>query len=276
MTRDDRSSPREREQIQPDGLAARTRDLSPADAGPVDSSSAPRDSARKLFNPWRFGFHTVSADHRRELLEMELPETPPERLFDQQELAAGNAELSASAPPALTVDAEREPPAGDDHSRKSDTLRLRQGPPLVHPLRLAGTWVGIAALVVAGVLWLIFRGVTSPSASSATVAKPSTPAPTPASATAPTSPTAATSSSTTLPPKTGEATQRAESVSSANQKPEVSPLPAGRSVVQATPLATTANAASEATVPSPAKPKGATSDDDASPFGHWTTPPRDN
>ncbi len=249
MTRDDRSAPRDREQTQPDGLAARTRDAAPADTGPVDSSPAPQDSGRKSFNPWRFGFHTVSADHRRELLEMELPETPPERLFDEQSLA-GTPETSDAAPTT----------------------------PLVHPLRLAAVWAGLAAVAVVVVLWLLFGGVKSASEAKATTAMPSTStaATARAAALAPTQPRAAPPSVTVAAPPDDGPASKAASAASPSKKPEASPH-AASAVSRPAQRATTQPNTNSDTKPSAApKPISPTSDDDASPFGHWTAPPRDN
>jgi hypothetical protein len=167
MTRDDRPTSRDREPTNPDGIAARKSDAPAPNSGAADSSRS-NDSTRKAFNPWRFGFHTVSPDHRRELLEMQLPETPAERLFDPSALDT-KAEVSGSAPPALTVDADEETGDLSDSSRKADTLRLRRGPPLVHPLRSATLWAAGAAVMVIALLWLV-TGKAEPQTSAA--AKP--------------------------------------------------------------------------------------------------------
>lgn len=250
MTRDDRSAPRDREQIQPDGLAARARDAAPADTGAVDSLPAPQDSGRKSFNPWRFGFHTVSADHRRELLEMELPETPPERLFDEQSLA-GRAETSDPAPTT----------------------------PLVHPLRLAAVWAGLAAVaVVVLLLLLLFGGANSASEAKATTAMPSTStaATARAAALALTQPPAASPSVADAAPPDDSPASKAASTASPSKKPEAS-AHAASAVSRPAQRATTQPNTTSDTKPSAApKPMSPTSDDDASPFGHWTAPPRDN
>lgn len=248
MTRDDRSAPRDREQIQPDGLAARARDAAPADTGAVDSSPAPQGSGRKSFNPWRFGFHTVSADHRRELLEMELPETPPERLFDEQSLA-GRAETSDPAPTT----------------------------PLVHPWRLAAVWAGLAAVAVV-VLLLLVGGAKSASEAKATTAMPSTStaATARAAALALTQPPAASPSVTDAAPPDDSPASKAASTASPSKKPEAS-AHAASAVSRPAQRATTQPNTTSDTKPSAApKPMSPTSDDDASPFGHWTAPPRDN
>jgi hypothetical protein len=276
MTRDDRRTPRDREQTQPDGLAARTREEAAADASSVDSSPTPQDSARKPFNPWRFGFHTVSPDHRRELLEMELPETPPERLFDANALG-GKSETSTSAPPALTVDASDKPSGNDDPSRKADTLRLRRGPPPAQqPLRRATAWAAIAAVAVIGVLWLLFGGVTPSPSAPATVAKPSTPPQAHAAAHAPARATAVPTNTTPGRPDTAASTSVAAPASSANTRPRISPPPAGQPVGKPARTTDEPKVPAETRPAAPSKPKGAAPDDDASPFGHWTAPPRDN
>lgn len=270
MTQDDRRTPRDRDPTLPDGLAARTREGAVAETPPVDGAPAPQDSARKPFNPWRFGFHTVSAEHRRELLEMEIPETPAERLFDQNALDR-KGETSAS-PPALTVDADGRP----DSSRKVDKLRLRRGLPLVHPIRLAGVWAGLAAVAVVIVLWLLFGGTQAPTEAPAKVAAPSISALSQAHAAAPASPTTAPLATVGASPEEAAPPQPSASASVTSKVREASSRPASQPATK--PVERTTAEPKPPSAPqsaSPGRPKGSP-DDDASPFGHWTAPPRDN
>jgi hypothetical protein len=270
MTRDDRPTSRDRDPTNPDGIAARKSDAPVAHSGAGDSSR-PNESSRKVFNPWRFGFHTVSPDHRRELLEMQLPETPAERLFDPSALDA-KADASGSAPPALTVDAGDEMSDASDSGRKADTLRLRRGPPLVHPLRFAAPWAAGAALIVIALLWLATGKSDS---QSPTAAKP---APTSAAPVLP-----AANATRPAPNTTGVAiADKAASNVATSAAPAASTAPAvapkraevaKASQTAAAPAAAPATSAPALVQPPPAK-KPATPDD-ASPFGAWTAPPRD-
>jgi hypothetical protein len=269
MTRDDRPISRDPDQTQPDGIAARTDDTARTDNRAVESAG-PNDSTRKSFNPWRFGFHTVSAEHRRELLEMQLPETPAERLFDPSTLES-RPDASGSAPPALSVDTDDE---GNDGSadRRADTLRLRRGPPLVHPLRLAAPWAAGAALIVIALLWLL-SGKSEPQRPGAAVATPSpaTPAP-PQSTPAQPKPRTEPPSPALIPTDTGVVSESAPKTAKSDTGPKhqearKTTQPAQVPAVAPTPPPTTAT-------PPPAN-KSTTPNDDASPFGTWTAPPRD-
>ena len=267
MTRDDRPTSRDREQTQPDGIAARADDMAQTDKAKAENSG-PNDSARKPFDPWRFGFHTVSAEHRREQLEMQLPETPAERLFDPTALDS-KPDASSSAPPALTVDAAAN---GDDGTaaRKADTLRLRRGPPLLaNPLRTAAPWAAGAALIAIALLWLLTGG-NEPKRST--------------TAAAPLSTTSVAPRGTPAPPQLGAGAHQPSEREPVSPRVTTAATEAAKPAVaakrSAPPKAPPAAAPALTPSPSPAavaqppatkKPP----DDDASPFGTWTAPPRD-
>jgi hypothetical protein len=271
MTRDDRPNSREREQTQPDGVAAHADDTARTDNTPVDGAG-PNDSTRKAFNPWRFGFHTVSTEHRRELLEMQLPETPAERLFDPGALDS-KPDTSGSAPPALSVDTDDESNDGSA-ARRADTLRLRRGPSLAHPLRLAAPWAAGAALIVIALLWLL-SGESEPQRRAAavvtqppaTLAPPQSRAAQPKVRTEPPSPALVPTGTGVMSDAPPEATK--PDTGPKRQEARKAPKPTQVPAVAPTPPSTTA------TPPTPRANKSTTPNDDASPFGTWTAPPRD-
>lgn len=269
MTRDDRPTLRDRGQAPPDAVVERADETAPVETGSAEST-APDDSTRKPFNPWHFGFHTVSAEHRRELLEMQLPETPAERLFDPRTLDS-KPDASGSAPPALSVDTDDDTSDGSA-GRKADTLRLRRGPPLIHPLRLAAPWAAGAALIVIALLWLL-SGKRDPQRPDAAVATPPTGTPATLQRTAVRAEPRPEAAPASAPTSTGVANHAATEAA----KPEgAAKRPEARKATQTAKVPAVAPVPTPATVtPLPSAKKPAAPNDDASPFGTWTAPPRD-
>jgi len=265
MTENERRS-RDSERTQPDGLAARSAETTASEETAVENAALEAESGRKPFNPWVRGIHAISAEHRRELMAMELPKTPAERLFQLGQAT----DAKASAPPAVTVDSPADQGAGADESRRADTLRLRRPVPQAHPIRRAALGAAASSIVVASILWFVFGGSPPPPSNPASIpTKNPAPPSAPALATEPLIPVVAPSGrpSTEQPPleptaapKKSKTRQKAEGGSRAAAPPDSARSP---------------SSAPAAVLPNtPPKPSSAASDDDASPFGKWTAPPR--
>jgi len=244
MTQDERVPFRQRERTEPGGYTAPASDSgSEEPALVVEHASAPPHGSPRIIKP-RLGSYPVrrDAEHRRELVALNRRDTPRKWLFDPTALVEAE-----STPPALTVDA---PATGSPGATPPNgTLPPPRRARLVRTLRAAAALSGAVLLLVAAVAWSLSDG-RRPRAEPVAVAHP----PEPMAATAP--PVAPAQATAAVEPATRPLERTAADAAVEAPRPEEKP----QVVSQAAP---------------PTKPKAASRDDEASPFGKWTVPPRD-
>jgi hypothetical protein len=244
MTQDERVPFRQRERTQPGGYTAPASDAGSEEPALVEHDVAPPHGSPRIIKP-RLGSYPLlrEAEHRQQLVALNRRDTPRRWLFDPTALV----EATESTSPALTVDAP--PTAAPEATTPNDTLPPPDRARLVRTLRWAAAVSGAALLLVAAVVWSLSDG-EKPRAEPAAVAHP----PEPMAAMAP--PVAPVQAATAVQPAAPPLERTAPEAAVEATRPEEKP----QAVSQAAP---------------PTKPKTASRDDEASPFGKWTVPPRD-